>query len=243
MIEIYRELDAVDILAIGVHPDDIELSACGTVLSHLEKGYRIGICDLTRGELGSRGDPNTRRQEARDASEILGVDWRINLEMADGFSSIDKRHILQIVDIIRKVRPKIILANALDDRHPDHPRGAKLVREAFFFSGLSKISSNDSQMHRADALYHYIQDWQLTPDFCVDISPFIDKKMEAIAAFKTQFYQGSEDDMQQTPISSKDFLDFLKAKMQVFGRTIGVKYAEGFNAHRPVGVDDLMGLI
>ena len=244
MIEVYKEVGHVDILAFGIHPDDVELSASGTVLSQIDQGYKVGVCDLTKGELGSRGTVQTRLAEAIDASEIMGIDWRVNLEMADGFSTIDKEHILKIAEVIRLAQPKIILANALDDRHPDHPRGAQLVREAFFFSGLKMITSIKGQPHRADTLYHYIQDKQLLPDLCIDISKHIDTKMDAIRAYKTQFYQGehAEDKEGATPISSKAFTDFMLAKMKVFGRAIQAEYAEGYNVHREIGVDDLMTL-
>ena len=239
MIEVFNKITPVDILAFGIHPDDVELSCSGTILSQIEKGYKVGVCDLTKGELGSRGDAEGRLEESVAASKILGIDWRINLEMDDGFSSIDKEHILHISEIIRLSRPKIILANAIEDRHPDHPRGAKLVREAFFFSGLKKINSIKGEAHRAKALYHYIQDYQLEPDFCVDISPFFEKKMQSIKAFKTQFFQGEKEEGEQTPISSRNFMQFMESKMRVFGRSIGVEYAEGFNVRRPIGVKDI----
>lgn len=242
MIAIYKEIQPVDILAIGIHPDDVELCASGTLLSQIASGYRVGICDLTQGELGTLGDADTRKRESRDAAEIMDISFRINLEMRDGFSQVDAAHILQIAEIIRLSRPKIVLANALDDRHPDHPRGAKLVREAFFFSGLRKITSIEGAPHRADVLYHYIQDIQLQPDICVDVSAHIEKKWEAIGAYKTQFNQPPEQAI-QTPISSVSFLHFLEAKMRIFGRSIGVEYAEGFNMNRPIGTRNLMHLI
>lgn len=240
MIPVYREIGPVDILAFGIHPDDVELSASGTLLSHMDQGYSVGICDLTKGELGSRGNARTRLLESKNAAEILGVDWRVNLELADGFSVIDKKHILALAEIIRLSRPKIILANALDDRHPDHPRGAKLAREAFFFSGLSRITSIQGKPHRANSLFHYIQDKQLSPDFIYDISPYIELKMASIKAFKTQFFQGDNEDNVQTPISSKQFMDFMYAKMKVYGRPIQADYAEGFNVHRTPGLTNLM---
>lgn len=244
MIKVYKEIGQVDILAFGIHPDDVELSASGTILSHIDKGYKVGVCDLTKGELGSRGTPRTRLSEAKDASDIMRIDWRVNLEMADGFSSIDKAHILKIAEVIRLAQPKIILANALDDRHPDHPRGAQLVREAFFFSGLKMITSIQGKPHRADTLYHYIQDKQLSPELCIDITKYVDTKMAAIRAYKTQFYQGenAEDNEGATPISSKAFTDFMIAKMKVFGRAINAEYAEGYILHREIGVDNLMDL-
>jgi len=219
MIAVYKEICKVDVLAVGIHPDDVELSASGTLLSHKAQGCSIGICDLTKGELGSRGSAAIRIEESKV-----------------------KSHILKIAEVIRLARPKIILANALDDRHPDHPRGAHLVREAFFFSGLSRITSIQGKAYRADALYHYIQDKQLEPDLCVDVSAHFETKMKSIRAFKTQFYQGSESEGDQTPISSKDFIDFMESKMRVFGRNIGAKYAEGFNVHRTIGIKNLLHL-
>ncbi len=242
MISVYKGIGKVDILAIGIHPDDVELSASGTILKHISKGYRVGICDLTKGELGTRGDARTRLLESKQASEILDIDWRVNLEMADGFSVIDKMHVLKIAEVIRLAKPKIILANALDDRHPDHPRGAALAREAFFFSGLKKITSIKGDAYRADSLYHYIQDKHLTADFCIDITDNVDVKMASIKAYKTQFFHGKEDTLQQTPISSPAFLEFMLAKMKVFGRAINVPFAEGFNIHRVPGIDDLMSI-
>lgn len=245
MIQVYREIKPVDILAFGIHPDDVELSASGTVLKHQALGYSCAICDLTRGELGSRGTADTRYKEAQDASEILGIDWRVNLGMQDGWTKIEQEQILKIAEVIRLAKPKIILANALDDRHPDHPKGAELVRQAFFFSGLKRITSIQGDAFRADNLYHYIQDKQLTPDLVIDISDHIDQKMASIKAYKTQFFQGTPDTdnaEEATPISSKYFTDFMLAKMTVFGRYIQANYAEGYNVHREIGVDDLMTL-
>ena len=242
MIKVYKEIGPVDILAFGIHPDDIELSASGTILKHIAQGYTAGICDLTKGELGSRGNARTRLQEAKAASEILDISWRVNLELSDGFSQIDKQHILALAQVIRLARPRIILANALDDRHPDHPRGAQLAREAFFFSGLPKITSIEGEPFRADHLFHYIQDKQLTPDFVVDITEVVEQKMASIRAYKTQFYQGGPNEGNETPISSRQFLDFMYAKMKVFGRSIRADFAEGFNQHRIIGVNDLTSL-
>ena len=239
MISIYKEIQEVDILAFGIHPDDIELSACGTLLSHIDKGYKVGICDLTEGELGTLGSAEIRKKESEDAAEILGVDFRVNLSMRDGFAKIDEAHILKIAEVIRLARPKIILANAVDDRHPDHPRGAQLVREAFFFSGLRRILKIQGEAFRADALYHYIQDKQLMPDLCVGMSPYIDQKWEAIKAYKTQFLSASEEGI-ETPISSLTFMKHVESSMRIFGRNIGEEFAEGFNAHRPIGVDNML---
>ncbi len=242
MIKVYGDISPVDILAFGIHPDDVELSASGTILSEISKGRTVGICDLTRGELGSRGTPETRHQEAIDASEILGINWRVNLGMPDGFAYEDKERILSIAEVIRLAKPKILLANAIEDRHPDHPRGARLVREAHFFSGLSRITSIQGEAHRADHLYYYIQDKQLMPDFCVDVTLHVDQKMKSIVAYKTQFFQGDETDAQgvQTPISGSNYLDLLKAKMRVFGRYISTDYAEGFNCDDPIKMNQLI---
>ncbi|MEL6390369.1 MAG: bacillithiol biosynthesis deacetylase BshB1 [Bacteroidota bacterium] len=239
---VYREITDVDILAIGIHPDDIELGAGGTVLSHIAQGYRLGLCDLTQGELGTRGDAPTRLKESAAAAESMGVDWRVNLEMRDGFSKVDEDHILSIAEIIRQCRPKILIANSVHDRHPDHARGATLVREAHFFAGLKKITSLSEKAHRADVLYHYVQDEYIQPDFCVDVSPYVSGKFEAITTYTTQFYQGEEDG-DQTAISGKRFLEFLDGRMRDFGRSIGVSHAEGFTAHRNIGVASISDLI
>lgn len=241
MIPIYREIQEVDILALGIHPDDIELSASGTLLSHMDQGYRVGLCDFTEGELGTLGNAETRKKESRDAAEILGVDFRVNLSMRDGFSVIDEAHILKIAEVIRLARPKIILANALDDRHPDHARGAQLAREAFFFSGLRRITKIKGEAYRADLLYHYIQDKQLQADLCVGMSSYIDKKWESIKAYKTQFLSTTEEGI-ETPISSLTFIKHVESSMRVFGRNIKEEFAEGFNVHRAIGTDNLFHL-
>jgi len=232
----------VDILAIGVHPDDIELSCSGTLLSHKNMGMTVGVADLTQGELGSRGSASIRINESAAAAHILGLDFRVNLEMRDGFFEIDQRHVLRIAELIRRCRPKTVLANSIDDRHPDHGRAAELVRQAFFYSGLRRIEIGDTQAYRAEALYHYIQDKHLTPDFCVDVSPYVDIKLNAIKSFETQFNVDKSEKI-QTPISSKSFIEFIESKMKVFGRSIGVEYAEGYKVHRTIGVDNLNSLI
>lgn len=239
---IHGEFKPVDILAIGVHPDDIELSCAGTILNQIDKGQSVGVADLTQGELGSRGSAATRLIESKNSAEILGLDFRVNLQMRDGFFSIDERHIMRIVELIRRCKPTIILANAVDDRHPDHGRASELVRQAFFYSGLRRIEIANTTAYRAKALYYYIQDKQLEPDFCVDVSPYVETKMKSIAAFSTQFNVDQKEKI-QTPISSGKFTDFIKSKMQVFGRSIGVDYAEGFNTQRTLGVDDVTKLL
>lgn len=235
----------IDILAFGAHPDDVELSAGGTLLLHRALGKTIGIVDLTEGELGTRGTVETRYAEAKKAAEILGLTLRTNLQLADGFFQHNESSLMKVIEVIRAFRPKIVLANAITDRHPDHARAAKLVSEACFLSGLSKIKSSynglNQEAHRPNAMYHYIQDRFQKPDFVVDITPYVDKKMAAISAFQTQFWN-PESVEPSTPISSKEFIDYIKASMQVHGRSIGVAYAEGFNVERQIGVSNLFDL-
>ncbi len=239
----------VDILAIGVHPDDVELSCCGTLLRHISLGKMVGLLDLTRGELGSRGSADLRDIEATESATKMGATFRRNLRMADGFFQYTQENLLRIVEIIRWCQPEIVLANAPDDRHPDHGRAAKLTSDACFYAGLLKIETSfegQSQAHwRPKAVYHYIQDKNLTPDFVVDITPFMDKKMDLILTFSSQFYlpETAEYDTEpKTPISGKDFFEFVKSKNRVFGRPIGVEFAEGFIAARTPGVSDLFDL-
>lgn len=237
----------LDILAIGVHPDDIELSCSGTLLHHIAMGKKIGLLDLTRGELGSRGTAETRDEEAAESARLMGALVRENLRMADGFFTHNEDNLKAIAGIIRKYQPEVVLANALSDRHPDHGRAAKLVNDACFISGLLKVETLDEngnpQKHwRPKALYHYIQDHNLDPDFVVDISPYINKKEELILAFKTQFYTPNQKGP-KTPISGKDFFDFLRAKARTYGRHAGFEYGEGFNVSRVMGVRDLFDLV
>ena len=241
----------IDILAVGVHPDDVELSCSGTLLRHIDRGKTVGLLDLTRGELGSRGTAAIREKEATDAASMMGALFRWNLGLADGFFTQDKNSIIEIIRAIRACQPEIVLCNALDDRHPDHGRSARLVADACFFSGLVKIETKDESgkpqgKWRPRAIYHYIQDKQLDPDFVVDISEYIDRKMELVLAFRSQFYnpQASEfENEPQTPISGKSFTDFLRAKASVFGRPAGFEFAEGFQVARTPGVNDLFLLL
>jgi N-acetylglucosamine malate deacetylase 1 len=241
----------IDILAVGVHPDDVELSCSGTLLGQLERGKTVGLLDLTRGELGTRGNAAIREKEAEEAAKMMGAHFRWNLDMADGFFSHDRESILSIVRAIRGSRPEIVLCNALNDRQPDHGRAAKLTADACFFSGLAKIETLDEngnqQPHwRPRAVYHYVQDRHLEPDFVVDITPFIDRKMELVLAFRSQFYNPDAEEYAQelaTPISGKSFLDFLRAKAAVFGRPAGFDYAEGFQTARTPGVADIFDLL
>lgn len=236
----------LDILAIGVHPDDVELSCGGTILKHIALKKKVGILDLTRGELGTRGTPEIRTQEAKKAAKILGVSVREQLDMADGFFANDEKHQLQIIEIIRKYQPEIILCNAISDRHPDHGRAAKLVADACFYSGLIKIETKQGkklqEAWRPKAVYHYIQDNFIHPDLVIDITKQMDKKMEAILAFESQFYNPKSKEP-ATAISGPEFMEAVKAKNSIFGRTIGVRYGEGFTVSRAIGVNSLFHLV
>lgn len=236
----------VDILAFAAHPDDVELGPSGTLMKHIDAGMRVGIVDLTQGELGSRGSIELRHKEAEASSKIMGVHHRVNLKMADGFFEINQQNKLRIIEQIRRFRPKIVLANAMSDRHPDHGRASKLVSEACFLSGLIKIETQwegePQEKHRPKAVYHYNQYNYIKPDFVVDVTEYYDRKMEAIKAFKSQFYY-PESKEPETPISDQDFFDFLKSRMEEYGRPIGVKYAEAFTVERTFGVDNLTNLI
>jgi len=236
----------LDILAFAAHPDDVELSCSGTLLHHKSLGKKIGIADLTRGEMGTRGTPETRRMEAAAASKILDLDMRENLGFEDCFFKNDKEHKMKVVSIIRKYQPEIVLANAVTDRHPDHARAAQLISESCFLAGLKKVESsfqNKSQnTWKVKALYHYVQDRYIKPDFIVDISKWYEKKMESIMAYKSQFYN-PESKEPATPISSKEFIEFLESRNIEMGRNIGTHYGEGFTTSRISGVKDLFDLI
>ncbi len=238
---LYLNMEKLDILVFAAHPDDVELACSGTVLKHISLGYNVGIVDLTRGELGTRGSAEIRDAESKIASEILGIHARENLGLRDGFFEIDETSLLKVVSAIRKYQPDIILANAVSDRHPDHKRGGDLVSRANFLSGLIKIQTENQTPWRAKVVYRYIQDNFIKPDFVVDISGFETKKLEAIKAFKSQFHD-PESKEPQTPISKEDFLDFILARAKDFGRAINVSYGEGFNVERYVGVGNLFDL-
>ncbi len=231
----------LDILAFGAHPDDVEISCSGTILKHIALGKTVGVIDLTRGELGTRGNAELRLKEAERSKQILGLSFRENLGFADGFFKVDEQHQLPIVEMIRKYKPEIVLANSIRDRHPDHGRAAQLVAESCFLAGLKKVETGQ-EAWRPKALYHYIQDEFIQPDLTIDITPHFDKKIESILAFSSQFYN-PESDEPETPISGKGFLDFLRGRAAVFGRPIGVELAEGFTAARNVGVKDLFDLV
>ncbi|MBP9078553.1 MAG: bacillithiol biosynthesis deacetylase BshB1 [Haliscomenobacter sp.] len=240
----------IDILAIGVHPDDIELSCSGTLLRHIAMGHTVGLLDLTRGELGTRGTAEIRDQEAAEAARLMGAAFRKNLGFADGFFRNDGEHVLPIIQAIRECQPDIVLANAINDRHADHGRAAKLTADACFYAGLAKIETfgpdgAPQPRWRPKALYHYIQDYNLEPDFVVDITPFMEKKLGLVLAFRSQFHQDGEHEFKgelQTPISGQEFLEFLRAKARTYGRPAGFEFGEGFTAPRTLGVTDLFSL-
>jgi bacillithiol biosynthesis deacetylase BshB1 len=231
----------VDILVIGVHPDDVELSCSGTLLKHIALGKTVGIVDLTLGEMGTRGNAELRTQEAMKATKIIGASFRKQLNFADCFFENNQAHLTEIIKVIREYKPQIVLCNAISDRHPDHGRAAKLVADACFYSGLVKIDTQQAAW-RPKAVYHYIQDNYIHPHFVVDVTAFADKKREAIMAYSSQFYN-PESKEPATPISSPEFLEALYSKMSIWGRTIGVRYAEGFTTARYPGVDNLFDLI
>jgi len=235
----------VDILAIGAHPDDVELGCGGTLIKHIANGYSVAIVDLTRGELGTRGNAEVRLLEARKAADLLKIQERINLEMRDGFFVNDEAHQMELIEHIRFFQPKIILAPSVHDRHPDHGRAARLVQQACFLSGLIKIESDwharIQSPWRAPLLLHYIQDYYHKPDIVVDISDYYEQKMMAVKAYHSQFYnpESAEPD---TPISMQGFFDVLKARAIEYGRPIGCQYAEGFISAKILGTDNLFTL-
>jgi len=236
----------LDLLAIGVHPDDAELGCSGTILKHISLGQKAGILHLTRGELGTRGTLETRLEEARNAAKILGVNVLEFLDFADGFFQNDKQHQLRLIEIIRKYQPAIVLANAFDDRHPDHGRSAWLVEDACFISGLRKVvtrmDGKSQEAWRPKAVYHYVQAYRHQPDVIVDVSAFWETKMKAIRAYKSQFYNPKSKEP-QTFISTPEFLKLVEARGIEFGQAIGVRYGEAFTTRRKMGVRSLSDLI
>jgi len=236
----------LDILAFGAHPDDVELSCGATLAKEIATGKKVGIVDLTRGELGTRGSAELRDLEASKAKDILGVHIRENLGFADGFFLNDVTHQLEVIKMIRKYQPEIVLCNAIDDRHIDHPKGSKLVSEACFLSGLLKIETklNGSlqEKWRPKIVYHYIQWKTIEPDFVVDVTGFMDKKVTSVKAYGSQFYDPNSNEV-ETPITSKNFIDSIMYRAQDLGRLIGVDAAEGFTVERYIGVNNLNDLI
>jgi len=235
----------VDILAFGAHPDDVELSAGGTLIKQIKNGSTVGIVDLSMGEMGTRGTTEIRAMEAANAMKIIGANFRENLEMPDSFIDLSKKSIEKVVQAIRTHKPKIVLCNAIKDRHPEHRIASKLVSKACFISGLTKfetfIDGKKQDSHRPKNIYHYIQDQWINPDFVMDISDEIDQKIKAIKAFESQFYNPKSSEP-NTPISSKDFLDSIMSKANLMGRTIDKSFGEGFTVERPIGTSDLMNL-
>lgn len=233
----------LDILAFAAHPDDVELSCSGTLVTHLKKGYKAGIIDLTRGELGTRGSAALRSEEAAKATEIMGLTIRENLGFRDGFFTRDEAHLLEVIRMIRKYKPTLVLANAESDRHIDHGRAAELVHDACFLSGLRKIETKDDGMAqeawRPKQVYHYIQDRITKPHIIMDISDSFEEKMASIAAYGSQFYDPNSKEP-LTPISTKEFIEAIKGRCLEFGKEIGVSYAEGFTVRRNIGSKNLL---
>jgi bacillithiol biosynthesis deacetylase BshB1 len=236
----------LDILAFGAHPDDIELGCGATIAKEVSLGKKVGVVDLTRGELGTRGSGELRIIEANNAAKIMGISVRENLGFADGFFTNDKEHQLEIIKMIRKYKPEIVLCNVIDDRHIDHGKGSKLVSDACFLSGLIKIETaidgKQQEKWRPKQVYHYIQWKNIAPDFVVDVTGFIDKKMEAVLAYSSQFYDPNSTEP-ASPITSKSFIESINYRAQDLGRLIGVEYAEGFTSERYVAVENLSKLI
>ncbi|MGB1210472.1 bacillithiol biosynthesis deacetylase BshB1 [Lacinutrix venerupis] len=235
----------LDILAFGAHPDDIELGAGGTIAKAIAEGKKVGVIDLTKGELGTRGTAETRKIEAENASKILGLSVRENLGFADGFFVNNKEHQLEIIKMLRKYKPEIVLCNAIDDRHIDHGKGSKLVSDACFLSGLLKIETMHNGINqekwRPKHVYHYIQWKNIEPDFVVDISNYMNIKQKAVDAYQTQFFN-SKSNEPETPITSKSFIDSVNYRARDLGRLVGVDYAEGFTVERYIAVNSLFDL-
>ena len=236
----------LDIVAFGAHPDDVELGCSGTIAKEISLGKKVGIIDLTRGELGTRGSVEIRNQEAAAAAKILGVSVRENLDLRDGFFVNDEAHQLKIIKMIRKYQPEIVICNAIEDRHIDHGKGSQLVSDACFLSGLMKIETEingeNQKAWRPKLVYHYMQWKNLTPDFVVDITGFNDKRVASILAYSSQFYDPNSDEP-ETPIASKNFLESLNYRPKDLGRLIGTDYAEGFTVERYLAVNSLSDLM
>ncbi|GHB48803.1 bacillithiol biosynthesis deacetylase BshB1 [Mongoliitalea lutea] len=238
-------MNKLDVLVIAAHPDDAELACSGTIAAHVAKGYKVGIVDLTMGEMGTRGTPELRLKEAAKAAEVLGLSARENLGFKDIYFQDDEAHQLKIVEMIRKYQPEIVLANAITDRHPDHGKGASVASKACFMSGLRKIETMlDGQAQepwRPKFVYHYIQNNFIKPDFVVDITPYWETKLASIQAFASQFYDPNSEEPESF-ISSQSFLPFIEARAIEFGHSIFSKYGEGFTVERMLGVDNLFDL-
>lgn len=237
----------LDILVITVHPDDAELGCSGTILKHVALGKKVGVLDLTRGELGTRGTVQSRAEEAAESSKILGLSVRENLGLRDGFFKNEEYEQLELIKAIRKYQPEIVIGNALFDRHPDHQRAGELINDACFLSGLRKIETKVEgvyqEAYRPRLLLQFIQDYYIKPDIVVDVSEFWDQKLKSIRAFKSQFFNESyQEDEPQTYISDPEFLNVIEARAREYGKYIGAKYAEGYTCQRLLGVDNLFDL-
>lgn len=236
----------LDILAFGAHPDDVEISAAGTLILHKKKGYKTGIIDLTQGEMGTRGNIEIRAKESIDASKIMNLDIRLNLKLRDGFINNDEKSQMEVIKYLRLYRPSIVLCNAINDRHPDHRKSSELIKDACFLSGLRKIKTtlngNKQEPWRPDNIYFYIQYQYITPDIIVDISPYHADKMDAIKAHKSQFFDPYSNEP-ATVISKKTFLEKIISRDQEFARSIHSEYAEGFTSFRTIATNDLLSLL
>jgi N-acetylglucosamine malate deacetylase 1 len=236
----------LDVLAVGSHPDDVELGCSGTLINEIRKGKKVGIIDLTQGELGTRGTIETRYQEAADAARIMGVSARENLKMRDGFFVNDEAHQLELVKMIRKYRPEIVIGNILEDRHPDHGKGGWLTYDACFISGLRQVKTEyqgeEQEKWRPKMLLHYIQDRFYEPDFIIDVSEVWEQRMESIKAYKTQFHDPNSNEP-QSYLSSPEFMEAIVSRARLLGKRIGVKYGEGFMSKKSIGLAGLDALV
>lgn len=228
----------LDILVFAAHPDDAELACSGTILKEIANGKKVGICDLSQGEMGTRGTPELRLVEAQNSAKILGLSARENVNIGDCFFEVNKENTLKLVEVIRKYQPDIVITNAMEDRHPDHGKGCEIAELACFWAGLIKIETGQ-EAFRPSKVYHYIQDRMLKPDFVVDITEHWQTKLESIKAFSSQFYDPNSNEP-ESYISSKDFWEFLEARAKDFGHMIGVKYGEGFQSRNPLQVKELL---
>lgn len=244
---IYLSAMKLDVLAIGAHPDDVELGCSGTLINEVKRGKKVGIIDLTQGELGTRGTIETRYQEAADAAKIMGISVRENLKMRDGFFQNDEAHQLQLVKMLRKYRPEIVIGNVLEDRHPDHGRGGWLIYDACFLSGLRQIKTTDDdgkeqEKWRPKMLLHYIQDRFYEPDIIVDVSHVWEQRMKSIKAYKTQFHDPNSNEP-QSYLSTPEFMEAIVSRARLLGKRIGVKYGEGFLSKKNIGLSGLDALV
>jgi bacillithiol biosynthesis deacetylase BshB1 len=238
----------LDVLAIGVHPDDVELGCSGTLIKEIKRGKKAGIVDLTQGELGTRGTVESRYEEAAEAAKIMGVAVRENLKMRDGFFKNDEEHQLQLISVLRKYKPEIVIGNILEDRHPDHGRAGQLIYDACFLSGLKQVKTIDEgqeqEKWRPKYLLHYLQDRFYEPDVILDVTDVWEQRLQSILAYKTQFHHPDADGNEpQTYISSPQFLESVIARARMLGKRIGVQFAEGFTSQKNIGIKSLDALV